>query len=161
MKLYHPEFDGVEVLDRRVSFYCGNSANLIDGDFYNVELEYTDSPKGKNNPYSLQIKTVSELNQDKVKKLLTKEKKNNKYEGLIFYGCYKRKTDSYALFKNVMYAESGEVLMSERQIQNVYVTPRLNLRSEEHTSELQSRGHLVCRLLLEKKNIADFCIIEY
>src|SRR5690625_6786782 len=27
----------------------------------------------------------------------------------------------------------------------------LFLRSEEHTSELQSRGHLVCRLLLEKK----------
>src|SRR5690625_6781080 len=26
-----------------------------------------------------------------------------------------------------------------------------NMRSEEHTSELQSRGHLVCRLLLEKK----------
>src|SRR5437870_6406785 len=26
-----------------------------------------------------------------------------------------------------------------------------NSRSEEHTSELQSRGHLVCRLLLEKK----------
>src|SRR5439155_2959204 len=26
-----------------------------------------------------------------------------------------------------------------------------NTRSEEHTSELQSRGHLVCRLLLEKK----------
>src|SRR5439155_906891 len=28
---------------------------------------------------------------------------------------------------------------------------RGQLRSEEHTSELQSRGHLVCRLLLEKK----------
>src|SRR5690625_244243 len=27
-----------------------------------------------------------------------------------------------------------------------------NYRSEEHTSELQSRGHLVCRLLLVKKN---------
>src|SRR5690625_6705006 len=27
----------------------------------------------------------------------------------------------------------------------------LGIRSEEHTSELQSRGHLVCRLLLEKK----------
>src|SRR5690625_226017 len=27
------------------------------------------------------------------------------------------------------------------------------IRSEEHTSELQSRGHLVCRLLLEKKKI--------
>src|SRR5690625_6800805 len=31
-----------------------------------------------------------------------------------------------------------------------YLNP--DLRSEEHTSELQSRGHLVCRLLLEKKN---------
>src|SRR5690554_7574486 len=29
---------------------------------------------------------------------------------------------------------------------------RGRLRSEEHTSELQSRPHLVCRLLLEKKN---------
>src|SRR5690625_6238855 len=28
-------------------------------------------------------------------------------------------------------------------------------RSEEHTSELQSRGHLVCRLLLEKKKHGD------
>src|SRR2546422_5953871 len=31
----------------------------------------------------------------------------------------------------------------------------LHLRSEEHTSELQSRLHLVCRLLLEKKTGAD------
>src|SRR5437899_4474916 len=29
-------------------------------------------------------------------------------------------------------------------------------RSEEHTSELQSLRHLVCRLLLEKKNILSF-----
>src|SRR6266498_3500187 len=29
---------------------------------------------------------------------------------------------------------------------------RVRRRSEEHTSELQSRPHLVCRLLLEKKN---------
>src|SRR2546422_10625977 len=29
--------------------------------------------------------------------------------------------------------------------------PILTMRSEEHTSELQSRLHLVCRLLLEKK----------
>src|SRR2546422_8402574 len=31
-----------------------------------------------------------------------------------------------------------------------------NGRSEEHTSELQSRLHLVCRLLLEKKKITHF-----
>src|SRR5690625_5844111 len=29
-------------------------------------------------------------------------------------------------------------------------------RSEEHTSELQSRGHLVCRLLLEKKKTTEY-----
>src|SRR5690625_6552598 len=32
-------------------------------------------------------------------------------------------------------------------------------RSEEHTSELQSRGHLVCRLLLEKKNV--ICVTSF
>src|SRR5690606_40856751 len=33
--------------------------------------------------------------------------------------------------------------------------PGLNLRSEEHTSELQSREHLVCRLLLVNKKSPD------
>src|SRR5439155_16333607 len=37
-------------------------------------------------------------------------------------------------------------------------------RSEEHTSELQSRGHLVCRLLLEKKKkikiLLDKCLLK-
>src|SRR5256884_6616247 len=32
------------------------------------------------------------------------------------------------------------------------------MRSEEHTSELQSRLHLVCRLLLEKKKINTDCV---
>src|SRR5690625_5414049 len=34
---------------------------------------------------------------------------------------------------------------------NIENTFTSTMRSEEHTSELQSRGHLVCRLLLEKK----------
>src|SRR3712207_7488326 len=34
-----------------------------------------------------------------------------------------------------------------------FAASRAPLRSEEHTSELQSRQYLVCRLLLEKKNI--------
>src|SRR3712207_7506831 len=33
-------------------------------------------------------------------------------------------------------------------------------RSEEHTSELQSRQYLVCRLLLEKKKIHDECAVD-
>src|SRR2546422_5573730 len=35
--------------------------------------------------------------------------------------------------------------------------PQAADRSEEHTSELQSRLHLVCRLLLEKKNFTPDC----
>src|SRR5690554_3799306 len=39
------------------------------------------------------------------------------------------------------------------ELNNLSTLPEDNaLRSEEHTSELQSRPHLVCRLLLEKKN---------
>src|SRR3712207_7552596 len=38
---------------------------------------------------------------------------------------------------------------------------RLSQRSEEHTSELQSRQYLVCRLLLEKKNDSKIYTITY
>src|SRR3712207_7918633 len=41
-----------------------------------------------------------------------------------------------------LHGRAGDVLAVE---------PDLALRSEEHTSELQSRQYLVCRLLLEKK----------
>src|SRR3989442_4796498 len=37
----------------------------------------------------------------------------------------------------------------------VPLVPGGNQRSEEHTSELQSRPHLVCRLLLEKKYVTS------
>src|SRR2546422_7489535 len=37
---------------------------------------------------------------------------------------------------------------------------RCSARSEEHTSELQSRLHLVCRLLLEKKKSVGFVVCE-
>src|SRR3712207_8982595 len=39
-----------------------------------------------------------------------------------------------------------------RQPERIVATMVFDARSEEHTSELQSRQYLVCRLLLEKKN---------
>src|SRR5690554_7122580 len=46
----------------------------------------------------------------------------------------------------------GDVEAIKQQVPGLkFVSPRNQLRSEEHTSELQSRPHLVCRLLLEKK----------
>src|SRR5690625_6092693 len=44
----------------------------------------------------------------------------------------------------------GTVSLSTYFVDLPAAEPQLT-RSEEHTSELQSRGHLVCRLLLEKK----------
>src|SRR5690625_5556718 len=50
----------------------------------------------------------------------------------------------------------GALKVSEQQVRDVMI-PRSRMRSEEHTSELQSRGHLVCRLLLEKKKCKRSC----
>src|SRR5690554_6991348 len=41
--------------------------------------------------------------------------------------------------------------LSQKQLAQ-FRNESIGFRSEEHTSELQSRPHLVCRLLLEKKN---------
>src|SRR5439155_14146648 len=44
-----------------------------------------------------------------------------------------------------------------RSNQRGHLEKRIYGRSEEHTSELQSRGHLVCRLLLKKKLRSSCC----
>src|SRR5690625_5663187 len=83
-----------------------------------------------------------------------------------------KSSDLEYLFENIPYTEKN-IYPQDIEIENVamfkdsmknhgynYEYEKLDtgfmsanlLRSEEHTSELQSRGHLVCRLLLEKKN---------
>lgn len=62
-KLRYPEFDDVKVVDKNVSFYIPNASNLIDGHYYKIDLEYADSLKRKNNPYSLQVSSINDLNQ--------------------------------------------------------------------------------------------------
>src|SRR5690625_6862165 len=47
-------------------------------------------------------------------------------------------------------AKGNDASPKEKSLLNV-LHIALEMRSEEHTSELQSRGHLVCRRLLEKK----------
>src|SRR5437870_11125111 len=49
------------------------------------------------------------------------------------------------------YALLVDAMQSMNKVAIGRVIMRSKERSEEHTSELQSRGHLVCRLLLEKK----------
>src|SRR5690348_6886733 len=52
----------------------------------------------------------------------------------------------------------GHPLEHEQIMQQLAVNVhRMEFRSEEHTSELQSPVHIVCRLLLEKKNASGAC----
>src|SRR5262245_63317657 len=44
-----------------------------------------------------------------------------------------------------------ELELQEQKLVHLFFSPGYPQRSEEHTSELQSLRHLVCRLLLEKK----------
>src|SRR5256884_5797183 len=55
--------------------------------------------------------------------------------------------------KNVADARSSNELVriKRSQLRTTAFAAWIAIRSEEHTSELQSRLHLVCRLLLEKK----------
>src|SRR5947199_7396134 len=56
-------------------------------------------------------------------------------------------TREYKNFPNVL-----RVLVGESEASGVDESGAVVDRSEEHTSELQSLRHLVCRLMLEKKN---------
>src|SRR5690625_5960166 len=55
--------------------------------------------------------------------------------------------------KGLAYEVNGSVYFDEEAYNKKGLNYGELSRSEEHTSELQSRGHLVCRLLLEKKKI--------
>src|SRR3712207_7672151 len=52
----------------------------------------------------------------------------------------------------------GGMLETAENLRREYEIPR---RSEEHTSELQSRQYLVCRLLLEKKKPIDLIYLNF
>src|SRR5690554_7456755 len=78
------------------------------------------------------------------------------------FKCFsKSKTDVktyYCDIKSALWVEEGSKIVftitADRFLRNMVraiVGTLLDIRSEEHTSELQSRPHLVCRLLLEKK----------
>src|SRR2546422_2672812 len=67
--------------------------------------------------------------------------------------CSERRAAKQLFARRVDAHEHGPIEGAEREsgADEFRDLARLALRSEEHTSELQSRLHLVCRLLLEKK----------
>jgi len=70
-KLFYPEYDNIRINQKKVSFYVPNASKYIDGHYYKIDLEYSDSSKIKNNPYSLHVSSVTQLNQQDIKKHLS------------------------------------------------------------------------------------------
>src|SRR2546427_5740790 len=62
--------------------------------------------------------------------------------------CARGRSSSHATMRSILMAAAIATCCK-----CVFGRPRYRVRSEEHTSELQSQSNLVCRLLLEKKKI--------
>src|SRR5690625_5434560 len=76
----------------------------------------------------------------------------DKHGQVIYVGKSKQlrnRVRSY--FKGAHDQKTQRLVMEIADFEYIVTSSEIDARSEEHTSELQSRGHLVCRLLLEKK----------
>src|SRR2546425_12822535 len=88
---------------------------------------------------------------------------------LFFFFLMIRRPPRSTLFPYTTLFRSAAVFLRralEIDVENVLPGPAahragLDLRSEEHTSELQSLAYLVCRLLLEKKNKKVFLLLQH
>src|SRR5690625_1335999 len=79
--------------------------------------------------------------------------RSNSPETMTKYWPIARITNGAALRRNAISDGGWKNDGLRKSITTSSATSTTNTRSEEHTSELQSRGHLVCRLLLEKKKM--------
>src|SRR5690625_6275586 len=73
--------------------------------------------------------------------------------GLKLHSVLNAGTENRRMIRGQFLASAAGILFSFWLLAGfLWILKITGQRSEEHTSELQSRGHLVCRLLLEKKN---------
>jgi len=109
----------------------------------------------KNTPFSLAEVGLSKTDRHNIKKILTQP------QGLLVVsgptGC--GKTSTLHAMLSASDVESRQIISLEDPVEvslegvhQVSMNAKIGVRSEEHTSELQSPCNLVCRLLLEKKN---------
>src|SRR2546429_5247874 len=74
----------------------------------------------------------------------------HRQECLCYYQRWQR-CSARCSFKRAMAMATRSASCRSSEGESLRSLMRFRIRSEEHTSELQSRLHLVCRLLLEKK----------
>lgn len=126
MRLFYPSFDDIEIEDKRVSFFYANGKEIVDGHLYKVKLQHSNNPKGNNNPYSLEIESVTALDQEKIKTFLVSHEDESESQ-TVFVGRYLRVRENLSVFTDVMFEDSGEILMGDGIRQEVYVSPKITL----------------------------------
>src|ERR1041385_9297638 len=82
-------------------------------------------------------------------------------ESSCFFFLMIRRPPRSTLFPYTTLFRSPEPQFAHFCTRKLWILDRNDVRSEEHTSELQSRLHLVCRLLLEKTNKVKSCNITH
>src|SRR2546430_10347107 len=81
---------------------------------------------------------------------------------LLFFFLMIRRPPRSTLFPyTTLFRSSAHPKLVSKTAPTLGFLQRMNTRSEEHTSELQSQSNLVCRLLLEKKKQTRFISVEY
>src|SRR5437899_11360716 len=91
--------------------------------------------------------------------VLVIQSSNRRQQHILFFFFFLliRRPPRSTLFPyTTLFRSLGDVLILRGNVSRYgrvsgYIKVSINVRSEEHTSELQSLRHLVCRLLLEKK----------
>src|SRR5690606_39717065 len=126
-----------------ILFLCAAALSCTDG---NAQIPRTDDVNNKGH-----YEAVMKQRLDSLKHVVPKEHTHNDSLVSVLYEEYKQQYLN--LGGTGKWKEALPIVLACEAIFIGHLSPKeeADLRSEEHTSELQSRENLVCRLLLEKK----------
>src|SRR5690625_6991655 len=102
----------------------------------------------QNNHYSLRLSTLPVRSSESLTIRILPQTKRYTLNELCLFPFQTKEISKLLNFTSGLIVFSGSTGSGKTTLMDSLIE---ELRSEEHTSELQSRGHLVCRLLLEKK----------
>lgn len=127
-QIFYPKINELNIQDLKVQIYIPNAEKLINGNYYQIELEYSPNIKHDKNPFSLIVKNIYELDQNETLLYLEKLRKSSQFtDNSLYYGQYQKRTENFAAFTNVMFADTGNIYIKDGEVKDVYVSPKSDL----------------------------------